>query len=193
MFLNRRDTTLAQRATGFSVGVVRMADVTRRGLMAVGIGVFGAMAAVDAAQARRLVAFEDADAGIIVIRNRERALFLTAGRGAAIRYPIAVGRVGKSWTGRTSVAGLVPYPHWQPPAIVRRDIPSLPSVVPPGPRNPLGTRAIVLTREEYAIHGTNDPSSIGRAASYGCFRMFNHDVEDLFERVRVGTPVVVVA
>jgi lipoprotein-anchoring transpeptidase ErfK/SrfK len=170
-----------------------MADVTRRGLVAVGFGVAGMVAGTGSAEARRLVPFDAGQAGVIVIRNRERALYLTLGQGSAVRYPIAVGRVGKSWTGATAVENLVPYPHWQPPAIVRRDLPHLPAVVPPGPRNPLGTRAIVLARPEYAIHGTNDPASIGRAASYGCFRMFNHDVEDLFARVRIGTPVVVMA
>lgn len=143
------------------------------------------------AEARQLVAFDPVAPGVIVIRNTERALYLSLGGGRALRYAIAVGRQGRSWTGHTAVARMVVNPIWQPPAVVRRDSPHLPALVPPGPRNPLGTRALVLAREEIAIHGTNAPGSIGRAASYGCIRMHNRDVEDLFQRVSVGTPVVV--
>jgi len=84
-------------------------------------------------------------------------------------------------------------PAWSPPASVRRDNPRLPDVIPGGsPRNPMGARVIGLgPGGEYAIHGTNMPGTIGTAASYGCFRMHNHDVADLYERVRMGTPVVV--
>jgi lipoprotein-anchoring transpeptidase ErfK/SrfK len=148
-------------------------------------------AATAAAEAREIVAFDRAPAGVIVIQNSARTLTLTLGDGRAIRYRIAVGRAGKAWTGRTHVAEMVVNPTWQPPAVVRRDMPHLPALVPPGPRNPLGTRALVLGRAEIAIHGTNQPGSIGRAASYGCFRMHNRDVEDLFARVAVGTPVIV--
>lgn len=142
--------------------------------------------------ARQVVVFPHAEAGAIVIRNSERALYLGLGDGRAIRYSIAVGRMGKQWTGQTHVANMVVNPVWQPPAVVRRDMPHLPVLVPPGPSNPLGTRAIVLGREEIAIHGTNQPRSIGRAASYGCIRMHNRDVEDLFSRIRVGTRVMVI-
>jgi len=145
-----------------------------------------------AAEARQVVSFPHAEPGTIVIRNSERALYLGVGNGQAIRYAIAVGRAGKQWTGHTHVANMVVNPMWQPPAIVRRDMPHLPVVVPPGPANPLGTRAIVLAREEIAIHGTNQPRSIGRAASYGCIRMHNRDVEDLFSRIRLGTRVMVI-
>ncbi|WP_376801726.1 L,D-transpeptidase [Candidatus Raskinella chloraquaticus] len=144
------------------------------------------------ASARDLVAFASAPAGAIVIRNHERALYFTLGGGRAIRYPIAIGRQAKQWVGSTVVERKVPFPVWQPPAVVRADSPNLPALVPPGPKNPLGTRALVLGRAEYAIHGTNAPQSIGREASYGCIRMFNPDVEDLFQRVSVGTPVYVV-
>ena len=142
--------------------------------------------------ARDLVAFASAPAGAIVIRNQERALYFTLGGGRAIRYPIAIGRQARQWVGSTVIERKVPFPVWQPPDVVRADSPHLPALVPPGPKNPLGTRALVLARAEYAIHGTNAPQSIGREASYGCIRMFNHDVEDLFQRVGVGTPVYVV-
>lgn len=144
------------------------------------------------AEARDIVAFEPAPAGAIIIRNHERALYFTLGAGRAIRYPIAIGKQAKQWVGATSVERKVPYPVWQPPDVVRADNPRLPAIIPPGPKNPLGTRALVLSRDEYAIHGTNAPDSIGREASYGCIRMHNRDVEDLFQRVSVGTPVYVV-
>lgn len=160
----------------------------RKGLLALAAVILGWLAATPAF-AREVVRF-DAPAGVIVIRNSERALYLGLGDGRAIRYRIAVGRQGKSWTGQTHVQNLVRYPVWQVPEVVRRDMPHLPRLVNQGPSNPLGTRAIVLGKEEIAIHGTNAPDSIGRAASYGCIRMHNRDVEDLFERIRVGTVVV---
>jgi lipoprotein-anchoring transpeptidase ErfK/SrfK len=153
--------------------------------------ILAALACASPAEARQLVGFDRAPPGTIVIRNSERALYLTLGNGAAYRYPIAVGRQARQWTGVARVAAMVPFPTWQPPATVRRDSPHLPLLVPPGPRNPLGTRALVLDRHEIAIHGTNAPGSIGTAASYGCIRMHNRDVEDLFARVTIGTPVMV--
>lgn len=128
----------------------------------------------------------------IVIDNGARTLTLLRGGRSVAQFRIAVGRIGMLWSGRTAVIRRVVNPWWQPPSIVRRDRPSLPDVVPPGPRNPLGTRALELARPEYAIHGTNDSSSIGRSVSYGCFRMHNRDVESLFDAVAVGTPVLIV-
>ena len=162
-------------------------------IMAGVMGVAGLIGlALRQASAREIVAFDNTPPGAIIIRNRERALYFTLGGGRALRYPIAVGKQAKQWVGTTMVERKVPFPVWQPPAVVRADSPHLPAVIPPGPKNPLGTRALVLARPEYAIHGTNAPGSIGHDASYGCFRMFNHDVEDLFQRVGVGTPVYVV-
>jgi len=130
-------------------------------------------------------------AGTIVIDSRERRLYYVTGRGKAIRYKVAVGKAGKSWSGETYVRAKRWQPYWAPPAEVKRDIPSLPDIVPPGPRNPMGIAALPLARGEYAIHGTNRPGSVGRAASYGCFRMYNDDIADLYKRVRVGAKVVV--
>ncbi|MCC2113722.1 MAG: L,D-transpeptidase [Hyphomicrobiales bacterium] len=131
--------------------------------------------------------------GSIVIKNQERRLYFVAGHGRAIRYPVAVGKSGKRWVGRTYVDGKYVNPAWAPPAIVKRDIPSLPDLIPGGaPNNPMGKRALTLAGDEYAIHGTNRPKSVGRFASYGCIRMYNSDIIDLFDRVRVGTPVIVV-
>jgi lipoprotein-anchoring transpeptidase ErfK/SrfK len=138
-----------------------------------------------------LVAFDGFRPGTIVIRTSERHLYLVVDAGRAIRYPIAVGKPGKEWAGDTVVARKVVHPTWAAPAVVHRDHPELPELIPPGPSNPLGPRALVLAADEYAIHGTNHPESIGTKASYGCIRMYNRDIVDLFARVAVGTPVVV--
>ncbi len=131
--------------------------------------------------------------GTIVIRTGERRLYFVQAPGLAIRYTVAVGKAGKQWRGVKYVEELQVDPAWSPPASVKRDIPSLPAVIPGGsPRNPMGARVIGLgPGGEYAIHGTNRPDSVGAAASYGCFRMHNSDVVDLYARVRLGTPVVV--
>lgn len=151
------------------------------------------LCAVAAAEARETVPFADAfEPGTVVVRNAERRLYLVKGDGTAVRYPVAVGRPGKQWTGEARIAGKYVRPAWAPPAEIRRDNPRLPRVIPAGaPSNPMGARALVLDRDEYAIHGTNRPDSIGTPASYGCIRMTNEDVIDLYGRVRVGTRVVV--
>ena len=152
-------------------------------------------ASIDVApvQAREMVPFAGAFyPGTIVIRTRERRLYYVLGDGRAIRYPVGVGRAGKQWAGTTRIDGKYVRPAWSPPAVVKRDKPSLPDVIPGGsPRNPMGAAALTLSGGEYAIHGTNDPSSIGGFVSYGCIRMHNRDVMDLYNRVNVGTPVVV--
>ena len=147
-----------------------------------------------AAQARERVAFEGGvRPGTIIIKTSERRLYLALGDGSAIRYPVAVGRPGKQWFGWASVDGKYVAPAWSPPAEVKRDDPRLPHVIAGGsPHNPMGAGALTLSRGQYAIHGTNRPDSIGRYASYGCIRMHNQDIVDLFGRVAVGTPVVVV-
>jgi lipoprotein-anchoring transpeptidase ErfK/SrfK len=146
------------------------------------------------AVAREVVNFRgDAPAGSIVVRNSERRLYFVLGDGRAIRYRVGVGRQGKIWTGSTHIDGKHIRPAWAPPEAVRRDNPRLPAVIPSGsPRNPLGAAALTLSGGgQYAIHGTNVPRSIGGYVSYGCIRMFNEDVLDLFGRVSVGTRVLV--
>jgi lipoprotein-anchoring transpeptidase ErfK/SrfK len=152
--------------------------------------VFGAAAS---AEAREVVPFQaDVDAGTIIVRTKERRLYYVQGDGTAIRYRVAVGRPGKQWFGRANINGKHIEPAWSPPEEVRRDNPKLPDVIPSGARNnPMGARALTLDLDEYAIHGTNNPKSIGTYASYGCIRMLNADIIDLFERVEVGTEVVV--
>ena len=171
-----------------------MASVTRW-VFAISVAVSATAAQFSVARASpSYVAFEGYAPGTIVVRQRERALYLSLGRGTAIRYPVAVGKAGKQWRGRSFVDGKYVNPAWSPPREVKRDKPGLPDVIPGGsPKNPMGVRALTLNGGEYAIHGTTRAmrGSIGTAASYGCIRMFNEDIVDLFERVRVGTPVAV--
>lgn len=131
--------------------------------------------------------------GTIEVRQTERALYLVLGRGQAIRYPVAVPKKGMQWSGWARINGMYLRPAWSPPAIVKRDNPNLPDVIPGGhPTNPMGEAALTLDRDEYAIHGTAPKmrGSIGTAASYGCVRMLNEDVLDLYRRVRRGTYVL---
>jgi len=159
------------------------------------IALSAAGAAAPPAEAREVVGMRDErfDPGTIVIRTGERKLYYVVSPGEAIRYTIAVGKAGKQWRGVKYVEELQVDPAWSPPAEVKRDNPRLPDVIPGGsPRNPMGARVIGLgPTGQYAIHGTNMPNTIGTAASYGCFRMHNQDVIDLYARVRMGTPVVV--
>ena len=134
----------------------------------------------------------DFSAGTIVVKTSERRLYYVLGDGKAIRYPVGVGRAGKAWAGQAIIAGKYLKPGWSPPAEIRRDKPSLPAVIPGGsPSNPMGAAALTLSEGEYAIHGTNAPSSIGGFVSYGCIRMYNQDIMDLYNRVSFGTRVVV--
>jgi len=130
--------------------------------------------------------------GTIVVKTNERRLYLVLGEGRALRYPVGVGKAGKQWAGTTRIDGKYRQPAWSPPADVRRDNPNIPDVIPGGsPSNPMGVAALTLEGGEYAIHGTNRPNSVGGYVSYGCVRMFNQDISDLFDRVEVGTQVVV--
>jgi lipoprotein-anchoring transpeptidase ErfK/SrfK len=131
--------------------------------------------------------------GTIVVRTGERRLYLILDGGHAMRYPVGVGKAGKEWTGTTKIDGKYKNPAWSPPDDVKHDKPKLPDVIPGGsPRNPMGVAALTLSGGgEYAIHGTNVPNSVGGFVSYGCIRMLNSDITDLYDRVSVGTPVVV--
>jgi lipoprotein-anchoring transpeptidase ErfK/SrfK len=148
----------------------------------------------ESAAAREPVAFPQLyPAGTIIIIESERRLYFTTGWGAAISYPIAVGKAGREWYGEAYVSGKYLAPAWTPPSVVRQDHPHFPAMIPGGsPRNPMGAAAITLNRDEVAIHGTTRGMrrSVGTAASYGCIRMYNEDILDLFRRVRVGTRVV---
>jgi len=145
-------------------------------------------------QAREIVPFGGGVMpGSLVVHTGERRLYLVNGDGTAIRYPVAVGKPGKQWSGVTAIDGKYYQPDWSPPAEVKRDNPRLPNLIRGGsPHNPMGVAAMTLRGGQYAIHGTNRPNSIGTFASYGCIRMYNQDIADLFERVDVGTQVYVV-
>jgi lipoprotein-anchoring transpeptidase ErfK/SrfK len=146
------------------------------------------------AEAGRLVIFpSDYPAGSILISQTARKLYLIVDARTAIAYPVAVAKRGKEWSGAARVQGKYVEPAWSPPDSVRRDHPGLPDVIAGGsPHNPMGARAITLDRDEIAIHGTTRAmrASIGTAASYGCIRMLNEDVIDLFDRVSVGAQVM---
>jgi lipoprotein-anchoring transpeptidase ErfK/SrfK len=130
--------------------------------------------------------------GTIVIHTSERRLYLVLGNGSALRYPVGVGKAGKQWAGRAQIVAKFLKPAWKPPAEVKRDNPAIADYIPGGvPSNPMGAAAMVLTGGEYAIHGTNRPNSVGGFVSYGCIRMLNSDIIDLYGRVAVGTSVVV--
>jgi lipoprotein-anchoring transpeptidase ErfK/SrfK len=134
-------------------------------------------------------------AGTVVISTGARTLDLVLGGGRVLRYRIGVGRDGFGWSGTVRVGDKAEWPFWRPPAEMRARTAGLPELVPPGPLNPLGARALYLHRNGrdtlYRIHGTNEPESIGQATSSGCFRMTNTDVIDLFKRVQIGASVVV--
>ena len=129
--------------------------------------------------------------GTIVINTGERRLYLVQGGGQAISYGIGVGRDGFRWSGTHRITAKKEWPGWTPPAQMLRRRPDLPRHMPGGIENPLGARAMYLGSTLYRIHGSNEPETIGQAVSSGCFRMTNDDVTDLYGRVSVGTPVVV--
>ena len=129
--------------------------------------------------------------GTIVVSTSERRLYLILGNGQALRYGIGVGRPGFSWGGVQHIAMKREWPTWTPPSQMLRRRPDLPRFMKGGPDNPLGARAMYLGNTLYRIHGSNEPETIGQAVSSGCIRMTNEDVVDLYDRVRVGTQVVV--
>jgi lipoprotein-anchoring transpeptidase ErfK/SrfK len=134
----------------------------------------------------------DYSPGTIVVKTNERRLYFVLDPDHAVRYPVGVGKSGKQWAGTTRIEGKYLHPAWSPPAEVKRDKPEIPDVIPGGsPRNPMGVAAMTLSGGEYAIHGTNRPGSVGGFVSYGCIRMLNPDITDLYQRVSVGTTVVV--
>lgn len=145
------------------------------------------------ASAREVVPFNSGvRAGTIVVRTNERRLYLVLGEGRALRYPVGVGRVGRQWAGTSFIDGKHVKPDWSPPPDIKRERPNLPDVIRGGtPANPMGVAALTLSGGNYAIHGTNEPGSVGGFVSYGCIRMYNQDITDLYERVGIGTPVVV--
>jgi lipoprotein-anchoring transpeptidase ErfK/SrfK len=145
-----------------------------------------------AALQRQVVSYPNAEPpGTVVIDTAHARLYLTLGGGRAMRYGIGVGRQGFTWSGVETITRKAEWPDWIPPADMVARQPYLPRWVAGGPGNPLGARAMYLGNTDYRIHGTNDPSSIGKHMSSGCIRMLNADVIDLYNRVGLGTKVVV--
>jgi lipoprotein-anchoring transpeptidase ErfK/SrfK len=129
--------------------------------------------------------------GTIVIDTNERRLYLVMPGNRAMRYGVGVGRPGFEWAGTKKITRKAEWPDWRPPAQMRKRRPDLPVFMAGGPNNPLGARAMYLGSSLFRIHGSNEPETIGQAVSSGCIRMLNPDVIDLYERVKVGTTVVV--
>ena len=129
--------------------------------------------------------------GTIVVHTEERFLYVVQGNGQAIRYGIGVGREGFQWQGLLKVSRKTEWPDWRPPPEMIERQPYLPRFMAGGPGNPLGARALYLGDTVYRIHGTNQPTTIGHAVSSGCFRLVNRDVIDLYDRIPVGTKVIV--
>jgi lipoprotein-anchoring transpeptidase ErfK/SrfK len=143
---------------------------------------------------RQLVQFQSNEpAGTLVIDTGNTYLYLVLGNGQAMRYGIGVGREGFTWAGAERVSRMSEWPDWHPPAEMIERQPYLPRFMAGGEGNPLGARALYLGKTLYRIHGTNQPSTIGKYVSSGCIRLTNEDIQDLYSRVQVGTRVVVLA
>lgn len=130
--------------------------------------------------------------GTIVVDSPARRLYLVLEGGKALRYGIGVGRPGFEWGGVKTITRKAEWPDWRPPAEMLRRRPDLPRFMKGGLKNPLGARALYLGSSLYRIHGSNEPHAIGMAVSSGCIRMTNADVKHLYDRVRVGTKVVII-
>ncbi len=129
--------------------------------------------------------------GTIIIETSERHLYLIESETRALRYGIGVGRDGFTWAGLLTITRKQEWPDWRPPPEMIERQPYLPRFMAGGPGNPLGARAMYLGSTVYRIHGTNAPETIGHAVSSGCFRLVNEDVMDLYDRVPIGTHVIV--
>jgi len=141
---------------------------------------------------RQIVAYSSREApGTVIIDTTHTYLFYVIGNGKAVRYGIGVGREGFTWSGVKSIIRKSEWPDWYPPPAMIARQPYLPRMIAGGPGNPLGARAMYIGGTEYRIHGTNDPSSIGKHISSGCIRMTNDNVIDLYNRVSIGAKVIV--
>ncbi|WP_424363490.1 L,D-transpeptidase [Methylocystis parvus] len=159
------------------------------------VAMIGAAALPQMAEARAFVHYHsDLTPGSILVSEHERRLYLIVDQDDAIEYKVAVPKAGKEWSGVVQINAKYVAPDWTPPEDVKHDHPDLPDVIPGGaPNNPMGARAMTLSEGQVAIHGTTQKmrASIGSAASYGCIRMLNEDIVDLYDRVAVGATVVV--
>ncbi|PSC04585.1 hypothetical protein SLNSH_12455 [Alsobacter soli] len=141
---------------------------------------------------RQVVDYDGGHApGTIIIDSPNKFLYLVQPGGKALRYGIGVGRPGFTWSGVKTITRKAEWPDWTPPPEMLKRRPDLPRHMEGGPENPLGARAMYLGSTLYRIHGTNEPNTIGQNVSSGCIRLRNEDVTDLYNRVKVGTKVVV--
>jgi lipoprotein-anchoring transpeptidase ErfK/SrfK len=141
---------------------------------------------------KQMVLYRTTEApGTIIISTAERHLYLVQPGGRALRYGIGVGRDGFQWQGLVNITRKAEWPDWTPPPEMIARQPYLPRFMAGGPGNPLGARAMYLGATVYRIHGTNRPDTIGTAISSGCFRLVNADVADLYDRVPLGTKVII--
>lgn len=140
----------------------------------------------------KIVEFKTSAAeGSIVISTKLNRLYYVLGNGKAVMYKVATAKKGFEWKGTHEVSAKAKWPSWTPPTEMRKRRPDLPKFMEGGPDNPLGARALYLGSSIYRIHGTNEPSSIGKAASSGCIRMLNEDVTELYKHVKLGARVTV--
>ena len=141
---------------------------------------------------KTVVFYRTAEApGTIIVHTSERFLYVVQPGGRALRYGIGVGRDGFQWQGLLKISRKQEWPDWTPPEEMIQRQPYLPRWMAGGPGNPLGARALYLGSTVYRIHGTNQPQTIGTAVSSGCFRLTNPDVSDLYDRIPVGTKVII--
>ena len=147
---------------------------------------------LDASLQRQAVFFRTVEQpGTIIVYTSERHLYLVQGNNRALRYSVGVGRDGFQWAGLHRISRKSEWPDWTPPPEMIARQPYLPRFMAGGPGNPMGARALYIGETVYRLHGTNQPQTIGSAVSSGCFRLVNNDIVDLFDRVPVGTKIIV--
>jgi len=157
-----------------------------------GMLITGAMTGAAEARPELVEVANEYSPGTILVKTTEHSLYLIIDAAHAMRYPVGVGKAGRQWAGTTKIDGKYRNPAWAPPADIKHDKPNIPDLIPGGsPQNPMGVAAMTLAGGDYAIHGTNVPNSVGGDVSYGCIRMLNADITDLYARVSIGATVVV--
>jgi lipoprotein-anchoring transpeptidase ErfK/SrfK len=206
--VNQHGTSMAYRALGVAAGLLLAACLPERAAAQAGAAPLaqetlqiddepGRISTEEAVisegpYARQMVFFRSSEPpGTLVIHTSERFAYVVQGNNRALRYGIGVGREGFQWSGLVRVSRKAEWPDWRPPPEMIARQPYLPRFMAGGPGNPMGARALYLGSTVFRIHGTNQPETIGHAISSGCFRLANGDIIDLYERVPVGTKVVV--
>lgn len=186
--INRRASFLICVAMASAFPSLALASPIDRGPLADFLNIFR-----EQAIPRQVVAWRHPQygEGTVVISTKHRRLYYVLGAGRAIEYGVGVGRQGFTWSGTKRISRKREWPDWTPPAQMLRRRPDLPRHMAGGMDNPLGARALYLGSSNYRIHGSNEADTIGAAVSSGCIRMTNRDVVDLYDRVKVGTKVVV--